>query len=40
MTWLEIVCRVFVPAVLGGLAVWVGVVRIPWYPSDDHEEDR
>jgi hypothetical protein len=38
MSWLEIVFRVLVPTVLGSLAVWVGVVRIPWTPGDDEDD--
>ncbi len=38
MSWLEIVFRVLVPAVLGWLAVWAGVVRIPWTPGDDEND--
>lgn len=38
MNWLEIVWRILVPALLGALALWVGVTRIPWASPND--EDR
>lgn len=40
MTWLEIVCRILVPALGGWLAVWAGIVRIPWTPPKNHKGDR
>ncbi|WP_281291177.1 hypothetical protein [Streptomyces montanus] len=36
MNWLEIVSRILLPMLLGALAVWVGITRIPWTPP--HEE--
>jgi len=37
MNWLEMVCRIFIPALLGWLAVWVGITRIPWTPPTDED---
>ncbi len=35
MNWLEDVCRILMPALLGALAVWAGITRIPWTPPDE-----
>lgn len=38
MTWFEIVCRIVVPALLGALALWAGITRIPWNPPTDDDQ--
>ncbi|MDP9608819.1 hypothetical protein JOF35_001096 [Streptomyces demainii] len=38
MNLLEIIRHILVPALLGALAVWVGITRIPWTPPRDEDQ--
>lgn len=38
MTWLDFIFRIAIPALLGALAVWAGITRIPWYPPSDDDK--
>lgn len=38
MHWLEVFLRILAPVVIGALAVWVGITRIPWTPPNDPDD--
>ena len=37
MNWIELVCHIVVPMLLGALAGGVGITRIPWTPPTDED---